>query len=166
MGHDNSPDALIAEATHVIGPDANVLAAGIFGLQNLLIPQIAGQMAGDMATSTAGLGVGGELAGTMLGGLAAKKAAAEAQGVTVQLVLAVTDHHFVVLNRDTGGRLPDVVASFDRQTAQVQISKFGLSRIVTLTDPASGESLTLHGSTGPFSAFSKGDAVVLHLLAA
>ncbi|MHB1138824.1 MAG: hypothetical protein ACYC2O_07690 [Microthrixaceae bacterium] len=166
MGHDNSPEALVAEATQVIGPEATVLAAGVFGLQNLLLPQMAGNMAGGVAGSTAGLGVTGDAVGTMLGGLAAKKAAAEAQGVTVQLLLAVTEHHFVVLNRDTGGRLPDVVASFDRGTAQVQISKLGLSRIITLTEPASGEALTLHGSTGPFSSFSKGDAVVLHLLAA
>jgi hypothetical protein len=166
MAHDNSPDGLAAEAAGVLGDAEPVIAAGVFGLQDLMLAQMAGNVAGGVAASVADGGVLGGAVATGLGGLAAKKAAAEASGVTLQLLLAVTEHRLVVLNRDTGGRLPDVVASFDRATAQVQISKFGLSRLITLSDPSTGESLTLHGSTGPFSSFSKSDAVVLHLLAA
>lgn len=165
MGHDNSSEALAAEASQVLGGTEAVQAAGVFGLQNLMAAQMAGNVVGGVGAGALGAGVGVDAAAVGLGGLAAKKAAAEAQGVTLQLIVAVTEQHIYVLNRDTDGRLPDVVASFDRATAQVQVTKFGLSRIISITNPDGGDSITLHGSTGPFSSFAKADAVVMHLLA-
>jgi hypothetical protein len=165
MGHDNSSEGLADEAGRVLGGTEVVQAAGIFGLQDLMAAQMVGNVAGGVGAGALGAGVGVDAVAVGLGGLAAKKAAAAAQGVTLQLIVAVTDQHLYVLNRDAEGRLPDVVASFDRATAHVQVSKFGLSRIITITSPDGNESITLHGSTGPFSSFAKADAVVLHLLA-
>lgn len=139
-----------------------MLAAGVFGLQDLLFAQMAGGVAGALATD----GLAGGAVGAGLGGLAAKKSYAESQGVTIQLILAVTAEQIHVLNRETDGRLTDVVASFDRASCEVSISKFGLSRIIDLTDPATGTHLKLTGTTAPFSMLAKPDKLVLHLLSA
>lgn len=159
-----SEDELIAEATGVLGDGTEVLAAGVFGLQDLVLAATAGMVAGGAATEA--LGGAADVAGSVLGGMVAKKATAESRGMTVQLVVAVTADEIVVLNRDTGGRLPDVVARFDRSTCEVTVKKMGLSRIVTLADPASGAQLVLTGTVAPFSALAKADKVVLHLLTA
>ncbi|MEX0767341.1 MAG: hypothetical protein WD029_02605 [Microthrixaceae bacterium] len=99
-----------------------------------------------------------------LGAAAATKAYAESQGVTVQLIVAVTEKKIYVLNRDTNDRLADLVMDFDRASCDVTISKFGLSRFVKLVDNALGSEIELHGSSGPFSSLAKADAIVLHLL--
>ncbi len=88
------------------------------------------------------------------------KAFAESQGVTVQMVVAVTDESIHVLNRDTGGRLTDRVVSFERHTADVRVSKRGLLRIVEISDD-SGARIELEGSASPISQLAKGDKAVL-----
>lgn len=158
-------DELIHEAQGILGDDEQVLAAGYFALRDLVGAQIAGGTAGAVGgsflDSTAGSAIGAGL-----GQMAAKKAYAESQGVTIQLIVAVTEAHIHVLNRDTDGRLADQVARFDRGSCQVGIEKFGLSRHVTLTDPASGASLQLVGGVSPLAVTAKGDKAVLGLLAA
>lgn len=160
-----SEDQLIHEAQGILGDEEQVLAAGYFALHDLLAAQIAGGTTGaigaSMVDSTAGTALGAGF-----GGLAAKKAAAEAQGVTIQLIVAVTEDHIHVLNRDTDGRLADHVAAFDRTTCEVDVTKFGLSRNVRLTDPASGARLDLVGGVSPLAVTSKGDKAVLGLIAA
>ncbi len=155
---------LIADATAVLGTDVEVLAAGVFGLQDLVLAATAGMVAGGVASDA--LGGTADVASSVLGGMVAKKAYAESQGMTVQLVVAVTADEIVVLNRDTDGRLPDVVTRFDRASCEITIKKMGLSRIITLHDPASGAELKLTGTVAPFSMLAKADKVVLHLLSA
>ncbi|CAN5565879.1 hypothetical protein BH10ACT3_BH10ACT3_04230 [soil metagenome] len=154
---------LVAEATTSIGGSDPVLAAGVFGLQDLLGAAMVGSAAGGVAGGAAGGGAG-NVAGAVLGGIAAKRAYAESQGTTLQLILAVTSGQIFVLNRDSDGRLPDVVATFDRATCEVTITKMGLSRIVHLKDTTSGETLVLTGTTMPLSQLAKGDKVVFQLL--
>lgn len=161
MGRYNE-DSIVQEAEGILGDGTEVLAAGYFGLQDLIAAQIAGGTAGALTGSAADVGA----LGGGLGGAAAVKAYAESQGVTVQLILAVTDDQLVVLNRDTQGRLPSRVATFDRSSCDVEISKMGLSRFVAITDTATGDKLTLHGAVSPLSAQSKGDKAVMELLAA
>lgn len=158
--------AIIDEASQILGGDEQVLAAGYFGLHDLLGAQIAGGTAGALTGSMATDAAGAGALGAGLGGAAAVKAYAESQGVTVQLIVAVTEAHIHVLNRDTGGRLPDRVACLDRDDCDVEVKKFGLSRIISLTDRSSGATLQLHGAASPLSAQSKGDKAVLELIAA
>jgi len=159
-----SEEDLVAEATTSIGGSDQVLAAGVFGLQDLLGVAMVGSAAGGAVGDVVGGGAG-NLAGAVLGGIAAKRAYAESQGMTLQLIVALTAAHIFVLNRDSDGRLPDVVATFDRPTCEVTINKLGLSRIVHLKDGASGETLVLTGTTMPLSQLAKGDQVVVQLLA-
>lgn len=156
-------DQLIDEAAEILGGET-VLAAGYFALFDLVIAQIAGSTAGAVGGSFLDDTAGGALGGAF-GGLAAKKATAEAKGVTIQLIVAVTEQHIHVLNRDTDGRLADQVARFDRSTCEVSIAKFGLSRHITLADP-SGAKLELVGGVSPIAPTAKGDKAVLGLLAA
>ncbi|QJU52681.1 hypothetical protein SCB71_04865 [Herbiconiux sp. KACC 21604] len=167
-----SEQELVAEARAALSAAGDsggeVLAAGVFGLADLVVAEAVGLAAGSMA----GGGDGGSGAGALgagvaaaLGGLAATKAAAEAQGVTVQLLVAITPDTIHVLNRDTGGRLRTEVASFPRATTRATIEKIGLSRHLTLADSVTGASIRLHGSTSWISAQSQGDKLVLELLA-
>ncbi|WP_382304026.1 hypothetical protein [Herbiconiux sp. UC225_62] len=168
-----SESELIQEAKAALGesePD-EIRVAGIFGLANLVITQVAGLAAGSAGAVASGVpglpGVDDALAagvGSGFGAFVATKAAAEAQGVTVQLIVAITDRTIHVLNRDTGGRLRTEVASFARATTKVTIEKVGLSRHLSLTDTATGDSIELHGSVSWISAQSKGDKLVLDLL--
>ena len=156
---------LVAEAERVLAAerpdDVEVLAAGVFGLQDLVYAQAAGNVAGgllaDGATGAVAAGVGGRIA---------KEAAADAAGVTLQLLVAVTPSTISVLNRDPGSGLAPVVLELPRSSTEVTIKRFGLSRLVHLHDLDSGAEVTLHASAAPFRAQSKADAVVLHLLAA
>lgn len=151
---------LIAEAERILGGDPPVVAAGYFGLKDLFAAQVAGATAGAAAGKLAADGGVGAGVGAALGGAAAVKAFAESQGVTVQLLVALTEQSIHVLNRDTGGRLPERVVSFDRHTATVHISKVGLSRMVEISDD-SGARIELHGTALPLSQLSKGDKAVL-----
>ena len=71
-----------------------------------------------------------------------------------------------MLNRDPSDDLEPVVATFPRASSEVQISRFGLSRLVHLHDPDAELKMTLHATAAPFLRQSKADAIVLHLLAA
>ena len=161
--------ALVAEATEVLTAvrpdDDEVLAAGVFGLQDLIWAQIgggtAGAVGGDLLAGTAGMAVG-----AVLGGYAAKAAAAASAGMTVQLLVAVTPTTIHVLNRRPADDFEPVVAGFPRASTEVQITKFGLSRLVRLHDRTSDVQMTLHATAAPFRPQSKADAVVLHLLSA
>lgn len=157
-------DQLIQEAQGILG-DEKVVAAGYFALRDLIVAQIAGGTAGALGGSILDGTSGGAL-GAGFGGLAAKKAYAESKGVTIQMIVAITEDHIHVLNRDTEDRLADHVARFDRSTCKVEVTKFGLSRQLTLTDPGSGACLELTGGVSPLAVTAKGDKTVLKLLAA
>lgn len=163
MGRFNEKE-IIAEAEGILGTGEEILAAGYFGLHDLIGAQIAGCAAVGLAGSTLDATSGAIGAG--LGGAVAVKAYAESRGVTVKMIVAVTADSIHVLNRDTGGRLPSHVATFDRQACHIDISKFGLSRIIALSDTQFGGTLEIEGGVNPISALSKGDKAVLKVLAA
>ncbi|MGZ0713145.1 hypothetical protein ACWPKO_32900 (plasmid) [Coraliomargarita sp. W4R53] len=162
----NSEADIVKEAKSILGDQADIIAAGHFGLANLVLAQTAGVTAG----SVVGGAIGGNSAinsaiGVGLGGLAATKASAEAQGVTMQMIVAITPDEIQLLNRDTGGRLRSDVAIFRRDAVDINIGSFGLSRLLTLTDLVTGHCVELHGSVSWLSSQAKGDKVVLDLLA-
>jgi len=154
---------LIAEARAILGTDEEILGAGYFGLANLREAQVIGGTAGALATTAAADDLTPGI-GTLAGSMLAVKASAEEQGVTVKLLVAVTPDTIHVLNQDTGGRLRAEVASFRRDHVTIHIAKVGLSRILTLTDPATGAAIELHGAVSWLAAQSTGDKVVLQLL--
>ncbi|MEV8267069.1 hypothetical protein [Microbacterium sp. NPDC076911] len=162
----DSESEIVAEAHQILGDQEEILAAGHFGLANLIIAQIAGGTAGGIATeSVTGSNSFSSALGVGLGGLAAVKASAEAQGVTMKMIVAITPEKIHLLNRDTGGRLRSEVATFRRDAVDIDIANIGLSRHVTLTDRPTGHVVELHGSVSWLSSQAKGDKIVLDLLA-
>lgn len=160
--HAGDEEYLEAAARRALA-DEDVQAAGIFSWQGLLAAQTAGVVAGAVAGDLLA-GGGGSAVGGALGGAAAVEAAAASQGMSVALLVAVTADAIHVL-RWEGDEAGQEVRRFDRATTDVHVSKMGLSRVLTLHDTATNEAFALHGSVAPFSAQSKPDKVVLHLLA-
>ncbi|HVC68103.1 MAG TPA: hypothetical protein VND44_10940 [Acidimicrobiales bacterium] len=137
----NDPVDLISKAGAVLGDGESVMAAGIFARKDDY------------------LAVGGAAAMH-----ASRSALAASRGLTVRMLVAVTTGHIRLLDWITGSVPSEVLASFDRYATAVKVTRFGLSRHVELTDPASGRSLVLTGSTAPFVSESKGDKAVLRAL--
>ncbi|MFN8039061.1 MAG: hypothetical protein U0Q07_07615 [Acidimicrobiales bacterium] len=156
-------EAYLEEQARQALPGDEVMAAGIFSWQGLLPAQAVGVAAGAIAGDLLG-GGGGSAVGGALAGRAAVEAAASAEGMTVALLVVVTPDAIHVL-RWEGNAPGAALRRFDRTTTDVHVSKMGLSRILTLHDTTTNEAFALHGSVAPFSAQSKPDKVVLHLLA-
>ena len=158
-----SESEIIAEAESILGTDEQILGAGYFGLANLIEASTIGAAAGGIAGSAVGDAVTGALGAIAARHLAVQASAAQ-QGVTVQLLVAVTADTIHVLNRDTGGELRREVVSFARDSVEVRIDKVGASRHLTLTDPATGVAIELHGTVSWISPLAQGDKIVFELL--
>lgn len=157
-------DELKAEAAQVIGADEQILAAGVFGLQDdygqIAVAGVAtGAAAGALQVDSAA--AQGALAGLSVA--AAREAHAQQEGVTVRMLVAVTPTRIHVLDRSATGQTQRELLSFDRAETAVQITKFGLSRHLNLAH--GDQRIGLTGSTAPFSPEAAGDKLVLHLLA-
>ncbi len=156
----------VAEAQALIGPQETVEAAGVFGLQDDYKQIALGGLATAVATpedagpALNGIGAGGAVA-------ISRERNAEAQGVTVRMLLAVTASsiHVFSMHQMSGGP-QQLLMSFDRAHTQVEVKHFGLSRKVKLTDPESGQHLGLTGNTAHFTYGAKGDKAVLEALGA
>lgn len=153
---------LIAEAQAILGTNEEVLGAGYFGLSNLFVASVVGGTAGGLVGSEVGADATGFAAAA--GSRLAIEASAAGQGVTVQLIVAVTADTIHVLNRDTGGRLATEVISFARDAVDIHVSRLGLSRILKLTDQASHDSIELHGTVLWISPLAQGDKIIFDLL--
>jgi hypothetical protein len=153
------------EAAQIIGTGEEILAAGIFGLQDDYAKiAIAGVATG---TAAAALDVGPLAEGAVAGATihAARSVAAADKGVTVRMLVAVTPTVIHVLDRTELGTTTRELMRFDRATTAVQVTKFGLSRHLNLADDAADQRLGLTGSAAFFSPEAAGDKLVLHLLA-
>lgn len=164
MKHAGDEEYLVDAAKTALG-DEQVLAAGIFGWQDLVKAQLVGGMTGATAGDVAGGGPLGAGVGAGVGSYVAKEAMAREHGMTPALLGVVTSSAIKVLNWD-GEAAGDEVISFDRSSTDVHISRMGLSRIIHLHDTTSGGEIKLHATAAPYLSQSKPDKLVLHLLAA
>lgn len=159
--------ALIDDAVKVVGSGEEVLAAGIFGLQDDYVKlAVAGVATG---TAAAALRVTDPLAHGAAVAVAdheARRFNAESRGLTVRMLVAVTPSTIHVLDRTELGATTRELMRFDRATTAVQVTKFGLSRHLNLADEGAGTSLGLTGSAAFYVPEAAGDKLVLHLLSA
>jgi hypothetical protein len=163
MRHTSDEAGLTADAEAVLGEP--VLAAGVFGLQNLLGAQMVGGTAGAIGASSV-FGAAGGAIGAGLGGALASKAAADDQGATLKLIVAVTAEQIHVLRWGHDADLQRVIHTFERSSTSVEVTKFGLTRVVTLDDASTGEHLQLHASVAPYLRQTGPDKDVLAVLTA
>ncbi|MEX2106933.1 MAG: hypothetical protein WD810_08555 [Solirubrobacterales bacterium] len=155
-----------AAAQELIGPGESVEAAGVFGLQD----DYKGIALGGVATSIAMP----DKAAPGLAGLGAaasiemsRRKNAEAQGVSVRMLVAVTDRSIHLMSMHAvGGDPRELLMSFDRADTEVEVSRFGLSKRLKLTDPKSGQHIGLTGNTARFAYGAKGDKTVFDALGA
>ena len=166
-------DSLIAEASAVIGDRETVHGAGVFAAADMSMASAAGAVVGGSVASDAVsfltdnvvADTAGNIAGMVAGRHALMEGVAAEEHLSVQLLVAVTDEHIYVLNRTTSTGVPPIARTFDRSTAQVTIKKFGMSRHITLEDPAGQvEPMELTGGTAFYAPTGKGDKIVLALL--
>lgn len=166
MGHIGDEEVLVRAASEALD-GTRVEAAGIFGLQELIYAQIAGGtlgvLAGDLLAPDA---MGAGALGAAAGGRLAKEEAARRLGMTLQLLVAVTAEHVVVLNWESGDRAGREVVRMARSSTTTKVSGFGLSKIVTLHDDATDTTITLHATVAGFRPQSGPDKDVLRALAA
>lgn len=158
---------LIAKAQAALGSDHAVVAAGVFGLQDNYAAIAAG---GLVASSAADELHGGAVTGALAAGAAVhvtREVMAEREGVTVRMLVAVTETsiHLFALGQ-TGSDPKHELMRFERATTRCEESKFGASRHLKLTDSATGQELGLTGATGFLSSYAEGDKAVLAALGA
>lgn len=153
---------LVASAQQVLGDNQTVIAAGIFGLQdNYAAIMVGGLAAGAIADELPG--------GALTEGAAAgaaihvtRQVVAESKGVTVRMLVAVTDQQIVLFALNSTGSTPQrELMRFNRATTECEISKFGASRHLKLTDKAAGQEIGLTGSAAFFSSYAEGAKAVL-----
>ena len=161
----SSTEELTAAAHDFLGED--VLGAGIFGLQDdfaaIAVAGAATGLAVGAATSN------DPVAGALAAGItvhATRDAVAKSKGLAVRMLVAVTPQRIHILDYPDSGHPSVEYMAFDRATAVIQITKFGLSRHLNLAEPATGQQIGLTGSTAFFSSVAGGDKLVLHLLEA
>ncbi len=154
----------VADAQKLIGPGETVEAAGVFGLQDDYKAIAAGGVATAIATphgappGLAGLGAGAGIA-------ISREQNAEAQGVTVRMLLAVTERSIHLMSMHAiGGGPKKLLMSFDRAETKVETSRFGLSRRLELTEEKTGQHIGLTGNTAHFTYGAKGDKTVFEAL--
>lgn len=164
-------DTLVSEATAVIGDRETVQGAGMFYPAVLSSASVKGAMVGGLAGSAVSDATGNlllETVGNVVGMTAGRhemmdQAAADAH-LSTELIVAVTNEHIYVLNRDTSTGLPPIACAFDRATAEVTIKKSGLMRRITLAGPGDDNEIEVRGGTAVFNPAAKGDKVILALL--
>ncbi len=157
-------EELKSAAQQVIGTGEQVVAAGIFGLRDNYTVIVAGGLAADVAIS--GLpnsaitsGVAGA-AGTY----AARVINAKSKGVTVRMLVAVTASKLHILALPSVGNRPErELMVFERAGMTSKVTKFGLSRRLTLADSA-GQELPLTCSAAPWTSYASGAKAVLAAL--
>ena len=153
---------LIEKAQTALGSDHTVIAAGVFGLQDnykaifvggLASSAVADALPGDAMTDGATAAAGVHVT---------RQVMAENQGVTVRMLVAVTDEsiHLFALGA-TGFEPKHELLAFNRATTTCEEKKFGASRKLKLTDSASGQEIGLVGSAAFFSPYTEGDKAVL-----
>ena len=158
-------DAHIAAAQELIGPGEQIKAIGSFGLQDNYKANTAGAVAGSVAVPRSAGPLAGA-AGIAVGDFAAKQANAKAEGVTERMLVAVTDSKIHVLAMPMVGGEPErVLISFPRESTEVEVKKFGLSRRLNLEERNTGQKLGLTGSTAKFAIGGADDKAVLAELA-
>jgi len=156
---------LLDAAQQFLGGSENVVAAGVFGLQDNYAAVMAGGLAAGAIADTlpGGAVTDGVLAGA--GVHAARSLNADAKGVSVRMLVAVTEQSIHLLSLSATGSTPErALMTFARATTHCEVSKFGASRHVKLSDSATRQEIGLTGSAAFFSAYAEGAKAVLSAL--
>jgi len=156
---------LLDAAQQFLGTTEHVVAAGVFGLQdNYAAIMVGGLAASAVADSLPGGAVTDGAVGAA-GVHVARDLNADAKGVSVRMLVAVTEQSIHLLSLSAVGSQPErALMTFARASTHCEVSKFGASRHLKLSDSASGQEIGLTGSAAFFSAYAEGAKAVLSAL--
>lgn len=156
---------LIEKAQTALGQAHDVLAAGVFGLQDNYAAIAVGGLASSAVADALPGGTTTDAIAAAAGVHVTRQVMAERQGLTVRMLVAVTDDsiHLFALG-ETGSEPKHELMCLGRATTTCEESKFGASRHLKLSDSATGQEIGLTGSTGFLSSYAEGDKAVLTAL--
>ena len=153
---------LIEKAQTALGSEHTVLAAGVFGLQDNYKAIAVGGLASSAVADALPGGTTTDAVTAAAGIHVTRQVMAEKQGLTVRMLVAVTDDsiHLFALG-GTGYEPKHELLAFGRATTTCEEKKFGASRKLKLADSATGHEVGLVGSAAFFSPYTEGDKAVL-----
>lgn len=154
---------LIDRAQSVTPAGEEVLAAGVFAVQDdyvaTALAAIGGSaVAGDIVDNSLAEGVG-----AAAGVRAAREAHASGQGVSLRMLLAVTADHIRLYRLGATGEDPgEELLSFRRDSCTVDLSKFGASEHIDLSE--GDKEMKITGGIGLLAAYKDGNKKVVQEL--
>ncbi|MDG2038968.1 MAG: hypothetical protein P8J30_00625 [Ilumatobacter sp.] len=152
-------------AQAVLGEHERVIAAGVFGLRDSYKAIFVGGVLTEIATADlpgSAITDGFVTAASVHG---SREVNARSKGVSVRMLVAVTDTKIRIFSLPSFGNRPErELMTFERSATTVEVKKFGASRHMTLRD-STGQDLGLTGSVAFFSKFAAGAKFVIAALA-
>lgn len=156
---------LIDEARRVTPAGEEVLAAGVFAIQDDFVATALGAIGGSAIADELIDNPLAEGAGAAAGIRAAREAHAAAEGVSLRMLVAVTDSHIRLFRLGATGETPgEELMHFDRSTCSVDVSKFGASEHIDLRQ--GDKQMKLTGGIGLLSTYKDGNKKVVAELSA
>jgi hypothetical protein len=160
----SNPDDLIYKTQQLVGGGDQLLAAGIFALADDYKAITKNSLITGLLTPSDNAVVQGLEAGAVLEGT--RQHQAHKQGLSARMIVAVSEKTIYIYSLPVTGSQPEQeLFSFDRESTDVEIKKFGLSRHLHLKPESGEKNLKLTGTTVKFSSEGAGDRKVLSLLA-
>ncbi len=154
---------LIEYARSVTPADEDILAAGVFAVQDDYIATALAAIGGSAAAGELLDSSLSEGLGAAAGVHAAREAHAAGQGVSVRMLLAVTPTHIRLFRLGTTGETPgEELMAFDRSACQITLGKFGAAEHVELREGAKEMKLT--GGIGLLATYKDGNKKVVEQL--
>ena len=155
----SSAQQLIDQARSVTPAGEDVLAAGVFAIRDDHIANAVGAIGGSAIADELIDNPLAEGAGAAAGIRAAREAHAAGEGVSLRMLVAVTDAHIRLFRLGATGETPgEELMCFNRSTCSVDVSKFGASEHIDLRDGDTEMNLT--GGVGFLSAYKDGNKKV------
>ena len=160
----SSAQQLIDQARSVTPAGEDVLAAGVFAIQDDHAANAVGAIGGSAIADGLIDSPLAEGAGAAAGIRAAREAHAADEGVSLRMLVAITDSHIRLFRLGAIGGTPgEELMNFNRSTCSVDVRKFGASEHIDLRDGAREMKLT--GGIGFLSAYKDGNKKVASELA-
>ena len=155
----SSAQQLIDQARSVTPAGEDVFAAGVFAIQDDFVATALGAIGGSAIADELIDNPLAEGAGAAAGIRAAREAHAAGAGVSLRMLVAVTDSHIRLFSLGAIGETPgEELMNFDRSTCSVDVSKFGASEHIDLRD--GDKEMKLTGGVGFLSTYKDGNKKV------
>jgi len=155
-----SAQQLIDEAQRVAPAGEEVLAAGVFAVQDDHIANAVGALGGSAVADELLDNSVAEGLGAAAGVRAAREAHAGGEGVSLRMLLAVTGSAIRLYRLGATGETPgEELLSFDRSSCEVELGKFGAAEHIVLRQ--GDKEMKLTGGIGLLATYKDGNRRVV-----